>query len=132
MTPRRLSVGLSVIVIVEVPRVSLKELKSTAGESSETVARRIAAARAIQHERCGRINALLGAAALCYHCHLDGAGRELLDRAIERLGVSARGVAGLLKVARTIADLQGSEWIRAAHLAEALQYRAQASPSPLL
>jgi magnesium chelatase family protein len=110
-------------LLIPVPRVSLKELRSNAGESSETVARRVAAARAIQHERCGRLNASLDMAAVSLHCRLDAAGRTLCDRAVERLGFSARTLDSVLKVARTIADLGGSDSIRAAHLAEAIQYR---------
>ena len=109
-------------LIIPVPRVSLKELRSSAGECSETVARRVAAARAIQHERCGRLNASLDMAAVRVHCRLDAAGRSLCDRAVERLGFSARVLDSVLKVARTIADLGGSDSIRPAHLAEAIQY----------
>jgi magnesium chelatase family protein len=53
----------------------------------------------------------------------DAAGRELLRAAIERLGLSARAYDRILRVARTIADLEGSEGVRAAHVAEAIQYR---------
>ncbi|HEV8578730.1 MAG TPA: ATP-binding protein [Thermoanaerobaculia bacterium] len=116
-------------LIVPVPRLSLKELRSSAGESSEMVARRIAAAWAVQHERCGKHNAALDTVAVRLHCRLDTKARALLDRAFEVLGLTARAVTCVLKVARTIADLQGAESIRAAHLAEAIQYKG---PSPLL
>jgi magnesium chelatase family protein len=114
---------------VEVPAVSLKELRSSAGESTETVARRIAAARAIQLDRFGLStptpnNAVMGPEQLRRFCAVDPAGRTLLDRAFERLGLSARALDRVLKVARTIADLAGSDAIRAAHLAEAIQYRS--------
>jgi magnesium chelatase family protein len=56
-------------------------------------------------------------------CTVDGAGRALLDAALEKLALSASALASVLKVARTIADLAGSDSIRAAHLAEALHYR---------
>jgi magnesium chelatase family protein len=109
---------------IPVPCVSLKELRSSAGECSESVARRVAAARAIQHERCGRLNAALDTLAVRIHCRLDAAGHTLCDRAVERLGFSARVLHHVLKVARTVADLAGSDSIRACHLAEAVQYKA--------
>jgi magnesium chelatase family protein len=110
-------------LIVLVPRVSLKELRSSAGECSDTVARRVARARKIQVDRCGRLNAALSVAAVRLHCGLDVAGRTLLDRAVERLGFSARALDRVLMLARTIADLGGSDAIRPCHLAEAIQYR---------
>ncbi len=111
-------------LVVPVPHVSLKELRSSAGECSETVARRVAAARRIQQERCGRLNASLASAASQHYCRLDPAGSVLRDQAVEKLGLSVRAVTGALKVARTVADLAGSDAIRAAHLAEAIQYKA--------
>ncbi|HEX9942991.1 MAG TPA: ATP-binding protein [Thermoanaerobaculia bacterium] len=111
-------------LIVLVPRVSLKELRSSAGESSETVARRVAMARKVQMERRGRLNAALDIAAVHRYCRLDPAGRSLCDRAVERLGFTARSLDHVLKVARTIADLGGSDAIRPCHLAEAIQYKA--------
>lgn len=114
---------------VEVPAVTLKELRSSAGESSESVARRVAAARSIQLERFGAasstpVNASMGPEALRRHCVLEPAGRALLDAAFDKLGLSARALDRILKVARTIADLAGSGPIRAPHLAEAIQYRS--------
>jgi magnesium chelatase family protein len=114
---------------VEVPAVSLKELRSSAGESTETVAARIAAARALQVERFGSqvatpTNAAMGPEQLRRFCRVDPAGRALLDAAFEKLGLSARALDRVLKVARTIADLNGSDAVRAAHLAEAIQYRS--------
>jgi len=73
---------------------------------------------------CGaRMNAELRGSAVGTFCALDGDGRALLRRAIERFGLSARGHDRVLKVARTIADLAGSDALRADHVAEALQYR---------
>jgi magnesium chelatase family protein len=88
------------------------------------VARRVAGARSIQHERCGRLNASFDIASVDLHCRLDRACETLRDRAIESLGLTARGVTSALKTARTVADLAGSDSIRAAHLAEAIEYRA--------
>ncbi|HVR95626.1 MAG TPA: YifB family Mg chelatase-like AAA ATPase [Thermoanaerobaculia bacterium] len=114
---------------VEVPAVSLKELRSSPGETTAGVAGRVAAARAIQLERFGigtstPVNAVMGTEALRRFCVLDPPGRNLLDTAFEKLGLSARALDRILKVARTIADLVGSDAIRAAHLAEAIQYRS--------
>jgi magnesium chelatase family protein len=114
---------------VEVPAVSLKELRSSAGESTQTVARRVAAARSIQLERFGAassmpVNSGMGPEALRRHCRLEPAGRALLDTAFEKLGLSARALDRILKVARTLADLAGSDALRAQHLAEAIQYRS--------
>jgi len=114
---------------VEVPAVSLRELRGQPGEPTTAVAARVAAARAIQSERFGSaattpVNATMGPEALRRHCSVEPAGRSLLDAAFERLGLSARALDRILKVARTIADLAGSDTIRAAHLAEAIQYRS--------
>jgi magnesium chelatase family protein len=114
---------------VEVPAVALKDLRAAAGEGSEAVAHRVAAARALQADRFGPAaptptNAAMLPADLRRFCALDPAGRALLDAAYERLGLSARALDRVLKVARTIADLAGGGPIRSAHLAEALQYRS--------
>ncbi|MGH9360691.1 MAG: YifB family Mg chelatase-like AAA ATPase, partial [Thermoanaerobaculia bacterium] len=69
------------------------------------------------------INAAMTAAQTRRYCPLDPPGRSLLDRAFEALGLSARALDRILKVARTIADLDGGGPIRPAHLAEAIQYR---------
>jgi magnesium chelatase family protein len=114
---------------VEVPAVSLAELRSSAGESTETVAARVAAARAVQIDRFGPqtttpTNSAMGPEQLRRFCAVDAAGRGLLDTAFERLGLSARALDRVLKVARTIADLAGSDAVRSSHLAEAIQYRS--------
>jgi magnesium chelatase family protein len=113
---------------VEVPAVSLKELPSSTSESTEAVAQRVAAARDVQLERFGPhavtpYNAAMGPEPLRRFCIVDGAGRAILDSAFQKLALSPRGLDGILKVARTIADLAGSDSIRASHLAEAIQYR---------
>lgn len=114
---------------VEVPAVTLRELRGSSGETTAEVAARVAAARAVQLDRFGPQvatpnNAALRPDELRRFCRLDEAGRSLLDRAFEKLGLSARALDRVLKVARTIADLGGSGEIRAAHVAEAIQYRS--------
>ena len=109
--------------------MSLRELRSGPGETTAEVALRVAAARAIQRERFGEhtttpTNAVMGPEALRRYCVVDSAGRALLDAAFEKLGLSARALDRVLKVARTLADLAGSDSIRSLHLAEAIQYRS--------
>ena len=109
---------------LEVPRVPQSELRGGAGgESSAVVRTRVVAARALQLARAGKPNARLGNREVERDCALDAAQHALLDRATERLGLSARAYHRVLRVARTIADLAGSARLDAAHLAEAIQYR---------
>jgi magnesium chelatase family protein len=110
---------------VEVPAIGLSELRSRAGETTREVAERVRAARERQLARSGEPtwNAFLRPWALPKWCRPDPAGQRLLDIAFERLGLSVRAVGTILRVARTIADLAGSEDIRAPHVAEAVQYR---------
>jgi magnesium chelatase family protein len=76
-----------------------------------------------QLQRAGKPNAWLGNREVERDCALDAGLHALLDRAVERLGLSARAYHRVLRVARTLADLAGSARIDAAHLAEAIQYR---------
>jgi magnesium chelatase family protein len=113
---------------VEVPALSLGELRALPGESTETVARRVAQARSLQADRFRGVvgpalNAAMAAADLAHHCRLDAAGEALLDAATAKLGLSGRGLARVLCVSRTIADLAGGGTVQAVHLAEAIQYR---------
>jgi magnesium chelatase family protein len=109
---------------VEVPALRAHELTAAAeGERSAVVAARVAQARQRAQRRQGSCNAALTPADLDRHCALDAAGSALLQRAAERLGWTGRGLHRVLKVARTIADLAGSERIGTAHVAEALQSR---------
>jgi magnesium chelatase family protein len=98
-----------------------------AGEPSTAVRARVNAARLVQQQRYGttgpRTNGDLRGRAVAQACRPDGPGRDLLRRAVERMGLSARGYDRVLKVARTIADLGGVERVAAGHVGEALQYR---------
>ncbi len=113
---------------IELPALAPLELARAApSEGSAPVAARVAAARAVQAARYGtggpRLNAEVSGAHLDAIAPLDPAGQDLMLRAAERLGLSARGYARTLRLARTIADLEGARDIRRAHLAEALSYR---------
>jgi magnesium chelatase family protein len=109
---------------IEVPALTSDELLAASpGETSERVRARVSVARGRQGER-GSLNAMLSNAALRKHCALDAAGTQLVADAVDRGGMSARGVHRALRVARTIADLVSEERVTALRLAEALQYRA--------
>ena len=115
---------------LEVTPVPFKELTSKiSGEKSETVRQRVVKAREIQAERFLNelgiyCNAQMNTKMLHAVCEIGEEGRTLLKTAMERLGLSARAYDRILKVSRTIADLEGSENIRTEHLAEAIQYRS--------
>jgi magnesium chelatase family protein len=79
--------------------------------------------------RAGKPNAMLATREIERDCALGGAERALLERALEKLSLSARAYHRVLRVARTIADLAGSERIAREHLAEAVQYRRTSSPT---
>jgi magnesium chelatase family protein len=114
---------------VEVPPVQYRDLASDLPEESSTHIRaRVNAARAVQQQRYAAEGLYGNAQMLPKHlrtyCRLDADGRRLLEAAMGRLGLSARGYDRVLKVARTIADLAGADQIRIEHLAEAIQYRS--------
>ena len=109
---------------IEVPAVPYKELRGRDdGVTSATIRERVSEARAIQRKR-GYYNAHIPAAQLRAFCGLDEAGERTLEMAVRRLGLSARAHDRILKVARTIADLDHAASISAKHLAEAVQYRS--------
>ena len=114
---------------LEVPALPYKEMSAAAGgESSAVIRQRVEKARAIQkkryrHNRKYYANGQMGAKDLKKHCGLDRASQNLLEDAVERLGLSARSYHRILKIGRTIADLDRSEALLAKHIAEAIQYR---------
>lgn len=109
---------------VEVPPIPTAMLQQAPqGESSDHVQQRIMAARQVQITRQGCINAELSGELRDQMCALVTADQEWLLTAIERLQLSARAYHRVLKIARTIADLQGKDWIERPHLLEALSYR---------
>jgi len=114
---------------VDVPAVPCDRLQAAgAGEGTAEVALRVQAARELQRAR-GSQNARLRGGALRRHCALDAAAREVLSQAARRLGLSARAHDRILRVARTIADLEGAARVEARHLLEAVQYRALDRPA---
>jgi magnesium chelatase family protein len=115
---------------IEVPRVDYEKLSGDRlGESSETIRARVQAARDIQQVRFTRsqsdiiCNADMRVGEIRQFCRLQDEGQTLMRAAMSQLNLSARAYHRILKLARTIADLAGSEEIQSAHLAEALQYR---------
>ncbi|HEX2988416.1 MAG TPA: YifB family Mg chelatase-like AAA ATPase [Chloroflexota bacterium] len=113
---------------VEVPRIPYDKLAGEVqGESSEQIRSRVEAARSRQRERFAgtnlTCNADMGPANVRTHCHVEGAGQSILKAAVSQMHLSARAYHRILKVARTIADLEGAVQIGAAHVAEAVQYR---------
>jgi magnesium chelatase family protein len=113
---------------IEVPRVEYEKLSDDRlGEPSAAIRVRVEAARARQAARFEGTrmltNADMGPAEVREYCRLDDAGKSLLKAAMQQLHMSARAYHRILKLARTIADLAGSDEIQTAHLAEAIQYR---------
>ncbi|MGB9711212.1 MAG: YifB family Mg chelatase-like AAA ATPase [Thermodesulfovibrio sp.] len=114
---------------IEVPRVNYQELKNdTPSESSSSVRERVIRARQIQLKRFKNegiyCNAHMKTKHLRKFCMINEDCHSLLQSAMEKLGLSARAHSKIIKVARTIADLEGSENIKSQHVAEAIQYRS--------
>jgi magnesium chelatase family protein len=111
---------------VEVPAVPNADLLGPfkdGGEPSVRVRERVQAARERQQQRSGVANFRLGTKQIEQVCALDDDNRRLLELAMQRLSLSARAAHRILKVARTVADLEGAERIGGTHLSEAIQYR---------
>lgn len=116
---------------IEMPSLSYDEVAdhSPAAETSDVIAKRVNAARAFAAKRyVGEeklfCNAQLSSAQIRKYCEMDDGARKILKQAFDRLGLSARGYDRILRVARTVADLAGSEIISAPHIAEAIQFRS--------
>jgi magnesium chelatase family protein len=115
-------------IVVEVPAVHFEDLRRRAeAEHSSAIKSRVDTARKIQQRRFSSgsmCNALMGPEEMRKYCALDEASAELMKQAFDALGLTARSYDRILKVARTVADLDGSERIEPQHIAEAVQYRA--------
>lgn len=114
---------------IEVPAVAYRHLKKhQPGETSQVVRQRVVAARRKQTGRLnahGRFcNAQMGSRLIRQHCLLDAAGERLLESAMDKLRLSARAHGRILKIARTIADLEDARTIQSHHIGEAIQYRS--------
>jgi magnesium chelatase family protein len=114
---------------IEVPAVPFQELSASAdGTSSAAMRQQVDKARLVQRQRFGvdnhRLNGKMTTRQLRKFCALDAEGRQLLQTAMDELGLSARAHDRILRVARTVADLEESEEIRPPHVIEAIGYRS--------
>ena len=110
-------------MFIDVPRLKINEQTHQTGEDSTTIRQRVLQARQMQLDRAGIANAKLKPAAMKASCVLSPEDERLLLTATERLGLSSRAHDRILRVARTIADLEQSENIQTNHLTEAINYR---------
>jgi magnesium chelatase family protein len=110
------------IEVLRLPREDLQ--KPSEGESSSTVRARVIAARERQLQRQQKPNRFLGNKEIEKYCTLKQQDAEFLAQVMDKFNLSARAYHRILKVARTIADLEGSEQIQITHLSETISYRA--------
>jgi magnesium chelatase family protein len=116
---------------IDVPAVKFRDLRGDAPpetDGSDTIRDRVIAARdrqriRLEHEKIFS-NSAMTPRMIRRYCSIDSESEQMLERAMTRLGLSARAYDRILKVSRTIADLEGSDEIRSAHVAEAVGYRS--------
>ncbi len=113
---------------IEVPALNYKDLASTdQGESSEKIGKRVNQTRQRQRERFSgksvHCNAQMTNRLIKKFCMIDAESQKLLELAVNRLGLSARAYSRILKIARTIADIEGEDFVKSLHISEAIQYR---------
>ena len=117
---------------LEVAALPFKEMSAERqGESSATIKARVDQTREVQKKRYARhvsvfCNGQMGPKDIRKYCALDASSTRLLEKSVEQLGLSARGYHRILKIARTIADMDHSESLQLGHVAEAIQYRRMA------
>jgi magnesium chelatase family protein len=111
------------IEVAKVAKEVFQQNHNSNTEDSRTVQQRVARAYQLQLDRSGKSNHKLTNKEVNKHCKIDDTGSQLLDTAISRLGLSARAIHRILKVARTIADLADAVSIDSTHLSEAISYR---------
>ncbi len=111
---------------IEVPALAVSDIRKQTTKESDTshaIRKRVEAARQLQLNRQDCINARLEKKAIETYCHLRDCDQTLLETAMNRLGLSMRAYHKILRLARTIADINRSEMILTAHLSEAISYR---------
>ncbi len=122
---------------IEIPPLNYKELsEEITHENSSSIQKRVDPARTVQQKRFTRskihCNAQMSTRQIRTYCKTDDRSHKLLEQAIDKLGLSARAYTRILKVSRTIADLEGSEHILSEHISEAIQYTEALTASFLI
>jgi magnesium chelatase family protein len=113
---------------MEVPSIRYRQFNtSVPQEASEKIKKRVEQARTVQKQRFGntiQCNARMSNKQIKSYCNLDDESQNLIEMAMDKFGFSGRAVTKILKVSRTIADLEGCESVRSHHISEAIQYRS--------